>query len=519
MAGDSVPSKASVISGWTAFSNPAFVKSTLADMHAKAATTTAGESDTNTPVSNVADATTAVLQTNNGNLSDASQSNLEPTQEEKDELLISDPPRLAGEALVDLSRRFSNADIVDLSNAATGGNLTRVAINGRLNTALTKKAKALGTTKALLKGELTEFREARVISSTRREPNPRHSVAGGDTEIGREARRIRSTRRESDHKNSVVGEGTQVDGDERSDVGQAQVPKSEKSDQADKNVQAKSAPQADVATNTHQRKGANTTKETSTTTTEPSAKDAATLAAQKQADHEAFQDQNSLKGEKILLLAERYSNADISAHIRGILGNYPLTENGVATRIHVALEKRAKANGATTQQVRDDLNAARIASGAVKPTPRGRGILRPPKGPKALETVGFAGHSHAAKGPVVAKNGAKKMGAVKHSAGDEGEMGPPKKRAKKTNSATVAKPVAMQVDAEMTEDDSAAGQDSHDSGEVKAGNALLKLADGGPEVREAATILVDMHRGSALADGQSGQSGEVVEDDSELNDF
>jgi hypothetical protein len=93
------------------------------------------------------------------------------------------------------------------------------------------------------------------------------------------------------------------------------------------------------------------------------------------------------KGEKILLLAERYSNADISARICGILGNYPLTENGVATRIHVALEKRAKATGATTMQVRGDLNAARIASGAVKPTPRGRGIMRASRGPKASKSV------------------------------------------------------------------------------------------------------------------------------------
>lgn len=524
MAGDSAPSKASAISGWTAFSNPNFVKSALADMQATTAPAT--QSNTTTPVTDVADATIPISQTNNGYLSDASPSNSEPTQEEKDKLLVADPPRLAGEALIDLSRRFSTADIVELSNTAIGGNLTRVAINGRLKTALNKKAKALGTTRSLLKEELTESRKAHNIRSTRREPTRRHSVlgggtvGGGGTEIGRKAGGIRSSRREPDHRHSVLGVDTQVRGDETSDVRQTQV---SKSDQADKNIQAKpAAPQTNAATNTHQRKGANTTKENSNTATKPSAADTATLAAQKQADHEAFQDQNSLKGDKLLLLAERYSNADISAHIRGILGNYPLTENGVATRIHVALEKRAKATGVTTEQVRDGLNAARIASGAVKPTPRGRGISRPPKGPKAFKSVGLAGVSHpAAEGPVVSKGGVKLKGAVKHSAGDEGRMEPPKKRAKKTHDTKppVAKPVAAQVDAEITEDDNAAGQDGYEAGKVEAASTLLELADGGSEVREAATILMDMNRDSALPDGKPSQSGrEVVEDDSDMND-
>ena len=45
------------------------------------------------------------------------------------------------------------------------------------------------------------------------------------------------------------------------------------------------------------------------------------------------------------------------------------------------------------------------------------------------------------------------------------------------------------------------------------------MAAGGPEVREAATILMDMHGESAVPGGQSDQSGEVVEDDSEMNDL
>jgi hypothetical protein len=488
MAEDPAPGKASAISGWTAFSNPAFVKSALADLQATTAPT--GQSSTDTPVADVADATTPISQSNNNDdddgLFDAFPSDSEPTQEEKDYLLIADPPRLSGEALINLVKRLSTADIVELSNEATGGNLTRVAINGRLNAALNKKAKALDTTKAKLKEELTEFRKARGIRSTRRRPDHRHSVVGGDAEIG---------------------------GDEASESGQAEGPEG---DGVKGNIQVKSAPQADATAIIQQSKGEDLSEEKSDADTEDDAEDDAALAAQQQADHEAFQDQNSLKGEKILLLAERYSNADISARICGILGNYPLTENGVATRIHVALEKRANATGVTTDQVRDDLNAARLASGAVKVTPRGRGIMRVPKGSKTLKAVRKSKHSAVTGTLVVAKEGAKMTDVLKQSVGDEGEMEPPRKRAKKTHDSVtpVATPVAVEVDAGMTDDDSAVSrQDGYGADEVEGANTLLEIAAGGPEVREAATILVNMHKGGVQPEGgQPEQSGETARD-------
>ena len=476
MAGDPATGNTSVISGWTAFSDPAFVKSALADLRAMSAADTSELDNTDAPVADVADATSPVPQSDNV-LSDASPSDSEPTQEEKDEILIADPPRLTGEALVDLASRFSTADIVNFSNEATGGNLTRAAINGRLNAALTKKAKALGTTKLLLKEELTEHRKTRGVRSTRREPDHRHSAVGGDTQTG---------------------------GDKTFAGGETQVPEN---DQADEDLQATSAPQADAATNTDQPKGSDATEESGVVDTKAAAaEDDEFLAAQQQADDEAFQDQNSLKGEKILLLAERYSNADISARICGILGNYPLTENGVATRIHKALETKAKATGETIHQLRYDLNDARIASGAVKATPRGRGIMRSSRGAKAAASVRIPKDSNVTKAPVAQ---AKRTKAVKQGVRDEEQTERPKKRAKKTHGSTpsVTTPLAVQVDAEMTEDGSAGSQDGYDAKEVEAANALLELADGGAEVREAATILMDMHRGSALSDGQSGLSG------------
>ena len=495
MAGDPATGDTSVISGWTAFSNPAFVKSALADLQAMNAADNSELDNTDAPVADLADATIPIPERNDV-LSDGSPSDSEPTQEEKDELLIADPPRLTGEALVDLASRFSTADIVNFSNEATGGNLTRAAINGRLNAALTKKAKALGTTKLLLKEELTEHRKTRGIRSTRQEPDHRHAAVGGDTQTG---------------------------GDKTFAGGETQV---SENDQADEDVQATSAPQTDAATNTDQPKGSDATEESSAVDTEAAAaaavavaEDDEFLAAQQQEDEEAFQDQNSLKGEKILLLAERYSNADISARICGILGNYPLTENGVATRIHKALETKAKATGETIHQLRYDLNDARIASGAVKATPRGRGIMRSSRGAKAATSVRFPKHSPVTKAPVAQ---AKRLKAVKQGAKDEEQTKRPKKRAKKTHDSTssVATPLAVQVDAEMTGDDSAGSQDGYDAKEVEAANALLELADGGAEVREAATILMDMHRGSVRSDGQSGLSdGKAGNlDDSEMND-
>jgi hypothetical protein len=465
MAGDSLTNMPSVISGWTAFSNPAFVKGTLADMQATATTT--GQINASTDAADVEDVTTQVSQINN-DLSDVSPSDSEPTQQEKDDLLLADPPRNNGAALVDLASRYSTADIVDLSNEATGGNLTRPAINSRLNAALTKKSKATGTTKFALKEELTELRKARGIRSTRREPDHRHAVVSDDTRMG---------------------------GDETSGGGPTQTPEN---DQVDDSGQVKSASQVNPAIVTSQSKEADTAKENSYAGLGGNVQTDASLAAQQQADREAFQDQNSLKGDKILLIAERYSNADISARIREILGNYPLTESGVATRVHVALEKKAKATGVTMNQVRDDLNAARIASGAIKPTPRGRGLMRSPRGVKAIKT------------PVTVQDDDEVADVDEQSAGSRKSVEPPKKRSKGTHdtrarlTSPVATPAAVDADAEMTDNDSAAGsQDGHGPDAVEAANILLEMAGGGPEVREVATALMHMHKEDALLVSQS----------------
>jgi hypothetical protein len=142
---------------------------------------------------------------------------------------------------------------------------------------------------------------------------------------------------------------------------------------------------------------------------------------------------------------------------------------------------------------------------------------------KTLKAVKSSKSSAVTGTNVVAKDGAKRTGAVKQSVGDEGEMEPPRKRAKKTHDSLtpVVPPFAAEVDAEMKDHDSAAGsQDGYNADEVGIANTLLEMAAGSPEVHETATILMDMRKGGAHRDGQPGQSGEAAGGvkDSEVND-
>jgi PAS domain-containing protein len=85
----------------------------------------------------------------------------------------------------------------------------------------------------------------------------------------------------------------------------------------------------------------------------------------------------------------------------------------------------------------------------------------------------------------------------------------------------IATPAAVQVDAEMTDCNSAAGsQFGYDADEVEAANTLLEIAGGRSEAREAATTLMEMHKADALLAGQSGPSDEKVREsvNSKMND-
>lgn len=406
----------SVISGWTAFSSQSLSPTGAKD-----------------PVAEMADSTALASQDNLDN-SQTPTSDSPQTQQEKDQALLADPPRLTGLALLGLCKRYSTRDIVDLTNAAAGVVVTSLpTINSRLNAALLKSARETGRTKDEVRDELTEHRKSLGIRSTRRVPFKRMGTVANATKT--------------------------------------------KSDQTEP------APQADVAATTQALDHTgDTTEENSDADMEDDNGDAARLALER-ADHAAFVDQNSLFGEKMLLIAERYSDPEISAHICAILGNFPLTKGGVANRIHSALKARADATGISLKDAREALNVARAASGALQPSKKGKGVLKVSRHrqPTPATTAPVASHVTA---PVASQ---------------------------------VAAAVTEQIDIDMTDEDGTSGQEGWNADEIDAANTLLKLVAGDEEVQETATILLNMHRDDALLAGQPDQAGGVIGENGDTN--
>lgn len=403
----------SVISGWTAFSSQSPASATG-------------------PVADMADTTASALQDNLDNVQPPTVDSAQ-TQKEKDQALLADPPRLTGLALLDLCKRHSTRDIVDLANAAAGVEVTsRSTINSRLNSALLKSARETGRTKDQVRDELTEHRKSLGIRSTRRAPFQRRGTAVKET----------------------------------------------------KNDQAEPAPQADIAATTQALDHTgDTTEDNSDADMEDDSGDAARLA-QERADHAAFVDQNSLFGEKMLLIAERYSDPEISAHICAVLGNFPLTKGGVANRIHSALKARADATGTSLKDARKALNVARFASGVFEPSAKGKGVLRVSRRyrqPTPATTAPVDSHATA---PVASQ---------------------------------AAAPVTEQVDTNMTDDDGTPSQEGWNTDEIDAANTLLKLVAGDAEVQETATILMNMHRDDVLLADQPHQPGLIIGENGDTN--
>jgi hypothetical protein len=336
------------------------------------------------------------------------------TQEAEDQAFFrGDSRELTGYILLDLCERHSISDIVDQINQAVGAEIiSRPTLNSRLNSALVKKAKDEGTTKDEVRAALTERRKARGIRSTRRKP------------WSQQRSRLSTVTNASDFNAGPVNTRTGYSTQENSD--------------------------ADMdATNNS---------------------DALTPAQQQQADHAAFVDQQSLKGDAMLLMAERYTDVEISARICAIPGNFPLKEGGVANRIHDALKRKAQATGVTLEQVRADLNAARASNGIVRQTKLGK--VRAPKTARK----------------------AKSEAVVQDDAADDAPVDAP-----------VPTQLPEQTDDEMTDDDSTSSQQGWNADEVDAANTLLALFSDDSEVDEAASILMDMHRADASLAAQPKQ--------------
>jgi hypothetical protein len=344
------------------------------------------------------------------------------TQEAKDlSVFRADSREITGYILLDLCERHSTSDIVDQINQAAGAEIiSRPTLNSRLNSAMVKKAKDEGTTKDEVRAALTERRKARGIRSTRRRPwaqqRSRLSTVTNASDFTADAANTRTPTGYSTEENSDADMG---------------------------------APNNDG--------------------------DALAAAWQQEADHAAFVDQQSLKGDAMLLMAERYTDVEISARICAIPGNYPLKEGGVANRIHDALKRKAQATGTTLEQVRADLNAARASNGIVRQTKLGK--VRAPKTARK----------------------AKSEAVVQDDAADDAPV------------------IPAQEDDEMTDDDGTSSQQGWNAAEVDAANTLLSFFSDDSEVDEAASTLIDMHRADASLGAQPKQvvdlTGEEANDD------
>lgn len=359
-------------------------------------------------------------------LSPASGSLLtEEEQKAKDERLLAGNPKfITGAALLDLAERYSTTDIANLANKAQKTEkLTFNHINGRLNTAMESKAKAVNSTRIQIRDELTEKRKAFGIRSTRQNPS---AATASPTVVAK------NSSSSSTHGQNLNGQAEQA---------------------------AEAARAAD-----------------------PRILSDADARAKYGADYLIFQQPNGIFRAVILDLATRYSNKDISDGIAALPQNTNLTENGVANRINSALQWRAKATGRDIHQVRAELNEVRVANGVISPNSHGKGYLRAPQ----------------------AKRKRSVLEPIEEQKEDETSLKAPKVARKGKSS--VLEPMKVQEDDEMTEADMDAQQqydaeltESDGAGsEVQEAEATtLPMEAASPDVIEAASILMGLHRADA----------------------
>jgi hypothetical protein len=504
----------SVVRGWTAFGRPSplRISHTPPDDDMETITAPTSQNDLNDDHAPASNLNNVQAPTSTS-ASPASQ-----TQEEKDQECFRDSNTLTGYVLLDLAERYSTKSMVDQVNQAAGKVIiSGPTLNSRMNNAMIKKAKDEGKTKDEIREALTERRKAAGIRSTRRQPF------------------------------SPQGHGAAVTNASDPLAGAANTRDSMEEDTNSASM---------VATN--------------------SAPLTIAQAVQQQvADDEAFVDQQSLKGDKILLMAERYHDAAISKRICAIPGNFQLKEGGVATRIHDALKKKAEAKGVSLEQVRADLNKARLSNGVFSNIRMGRPrTARGPRKVKSKATVQEdAADDSEDAAPVAAQVPAQVPARGPRKVKSKAAVQQDAPRAAQVN-AQVSAQVPAQVwdeatnwdseeteddddatevdgeetednpltdddevteDDEMTDDDGTNSQQGYTAKEVDAANVLLSMfsssssfsssgSDGlVSEVHGAATILMDMHSADASlgaqpnrVDGLTGEAANANANDIEM---
>lgn len=337
-----------------------------------------------------------------------------------DQRLFSKPQLLVGDTLLDVATRHSNQSISNRIGEAGTETLTSHSVNERIKRAMEKNARETGNSVTQIKSDLADARVANGVISEKQSLRYKSSGAVNNTLPN----------------NQNVSESPANDDAQPEHTG----------DTTEENTDAEMSDAEEEM-------------------------DDAAVSAQQQADHDAFFDPNSLYGEKLLALAVRSSNEDISTHIGNIPGNIPITGRGIYSRVQAALQARSKTTGVTIDQLRPDLAAARLRNGVKPRSPNSKKTQQP---------------SHTTE----------------------------TKNAEPAPQAVVA--VNVQGHAEMTDVDSQGSQEGYNADDVEAANALLALASGGAEIQHAAATLMMMHQQDAALPQQQHPPG--VTTDEEVSD-
>jgi hypothetical protein len=198
-------------------------------------------------------------------------------------------------------------------------------------------------------------------------------------------------------------------------------------------------------------------------------------------DQFLFNNHMRLMGETLLVLAERYSNKQISTNIGKKSGTdqFTLSQTAMSQRMITALTSRAKATNSTLEQVRANLHATRKSNNVDSRAPAGT-----------------------------------RMDTSRKSTANMAKVEPAPKAVVATQAPTAAAQEGVGV--EMT--DNSNGQQGHTAAELDAANSLLLLCQPlSQEVIDAARILMTLHSNDGAETEDEVSDTEM--DDAEKADF
>jgi hypothetical protein len=274
---------------------------------------------------------------------------ISPAQVTQDQVLFSDPAKIAGQVLFDLATRYSTNDITKNINDAAGSQvISKRATFWRLNAAIEYQAENTSRTASEVKADLSAARKAVGIRVHRPYGTGLQTVA---------------TRNAPEH----TGETTQGDSNAESEEEVAASPAP---------VPAPPEPSAQLPTrmsssgsvvNTqpfNQTAPAAAATSIQATTIAPilvaNVQPTNTIAAQ---DLIAFANPNRLTGDTLLNIATRYSTDYVVKQVSGVAGKAVMARSTISSRLSRAIRDYAARAELPTDQVKADLTASRRAAG------------------------------------------------------------------------------------------------------------------------------------------------------------